>query len=118
MARRRADVHPLQAPHDDAGLQPERTSLAWGRTLLVLLVVACIFLRWMHTQGWVGAVLALLSLLAALCIWLTQRRRYRRSARAIHTGGRLRADVASVLLTGMVAVCLAGVSLWAVLGTA
>ncbi|WP_454827350.1 DUF202 domain-containing protein [Pseudomonas veronii] len=116
MARRRPDVHPLQAPHDDAGLQPERTSLAWGRTLLVLLVVACIFLRWMQTQGWLGAVLALLSVFAALYIWMTQQRRYRSSAQAIHTG-RLRADVVSVLFTGAVVACLAGVSLWAVLGS-
>lgn len=115
MNRRRPDVHSLQAPHDDAGLQPERTSLAWGRTLLVLWVVACIFLRWMQTRGWLGALLAVLSVFAALYIWMTQRRRYRRSAHAIHTG-RLRADVASVVFTGVVVACLAAVSLCAVLG--
>ncbi|VVO13963.1 DUF202 domain-containing protein [Pseudomonas fluorescens] len=115
MTRRRPDVRPLQAPHDDAGLQPERTSLAWGRTLLVLWVVACIFLRWMQTLGWLGALLAVLSVFAALYIWMTQRRRYRRSAHAIHTG-RLRADVASVVFTGVMVACLAAVSLCAVLG--
>ena len=82
--------------------------------MLVLLVVACIFLRWMQTQGRLGAVLALLSVFAALYIWMTQRRRYRRSARAI-LAGRLQADVTSVLFTGGVVVCLAAVSLWAVL---
>ncbi|MDP9691333.1 UNVERIFIED_ORG: Flp pilus assembly protein TadB [Pseudomonas mohnii] len=115
MTRHRPDVPALQAPHDDAGLQPERTSLAWGRTLLVFWVVACIFLRWMQTEGWLGAVLVVISVFAALYIWTTQRRRYRRSAHAIHSG-RLRADVASVLFTGVVVACLAAVSLWAVLG--
>lgn len=91
--------------------------MAWGRTLLGLLVVACTFLRWLHTRGEWGTVLALFSLFAALYIGLTQRRRYRRSARAIHTG-RLRADVVSVLFTGLVVVCLAGMSIWAVLGGA
>ncbi|WP_449432591.1 DUF202 domain-containing protein [Pseudomonas putida] len=105
---------PLQAPHADAGLQPERTCLAWGRTLLVLLVVACMCLRWMQTQGWLGALLAVFCAITALYIWMTQRPRYRRSARAILTG-HLRADVASVLITGVMVACLAGGSLWAVL---
>lgn len=115
MACRRPDVPALQAPHEDAGLQPERTSLAWGRTLLVLWVVACFFLRWVQTEGWLGALLVALSMLIALYIWMTQRRRYRRSAHAMHTG-RLRADAASVLFTGVMVTCLAAVSLWAVLG--
>ncbi|MDD2056651.1 DUF202 domain-containing protein [Pseudomonas sp. GD03860] len=115
MARRRHDMPPLQAPHNDAGLQPERTSLAWGRTLLVLWVVACLYLRWMQTRVWLGAMLAVLSVLAGLYIWMTQRRRYRRSANAILTG-HLRADVVSVLFTGGVVAGLSAVSLWAVLG--
>ena len=85
--------------------------------MLLLWVVACIFLRWMQTRGWLGTLLAVLSVLAALYIWVTQRRRYRCSAHAIHTG-RLRADVASVVFTGVMVAFLAAVSLWAVLDTA
>lgn len=108
-------VPPLPAPHDDAGLQPERTSLAWERTLLVLWVVACIFLRWIQVEGWLGTLLAVLCVIAVLCIWMTQRCRYRRNIQAIHTG-RLQADVTSVLLMGAMVACLAAVALWGVLG--
>ncbi|MCO7054885.1 DUF202 domain-containing protein [Pseudomonas juntendi] len=114
MSRHRADELSLQALHDDAGLQPERTTLAWSRTLLLWVVVACTFLRWIQTEGLLGILLALVSLLTALYLGLTQRRRYRRSAQAIRTE-RHRADVASVMLMGAMVVCLAAVSLWAVL---
>ncbi|MCY1272435.1 hypothetical protein D9M69_242750 [compost metagenome] len=112
---RHLDDCPARRPHDDAGLQPERTSLAWGRTSLALLVVACFFMRWMRWHGWLGGALALLCLFAALYIWVTQRRRYRLSASGIRTG-LLRADVASVLFIGGVVACLAVSSAWAVLG--
>lgn len=117
MSCRRADTCPLRASHADAGLQPERTFLAWGRTLLVLLVIACVFLRWIQIRGWLGAMLALLCLLAALYIWVAQRRRYRLSVLAIHTGY-LRANVRAVLFIGMMVASLAMMSMWAVLGGA
>lgn len=57
----------------DAGLQAERTELAWRRTQLSLLVIACLALR-----GQDLAVL-LIALTSAALLWLGQGRRYRRS---------------------------------------
>ena len=76
--------------HDDPGLQPERTSLAWGRTLLALVVAAALLLRWLPHHGLAAAdhyVAAVLPLAAAavlaLGIWLRQGLRYRRGARSV-----------------------------------
>ncbi|MET1022442.1 MAG: DUF202 domain-containing protein [Arthrobacter sp.] len=71
------------AVHHDPGLQPERTDLAWRRTSLTLITAACIFLRWVPHHGWFAVTLVAASLLAALGIALTQRRRYHRAARGI-----------------------------------
>lgn len=57
----------------DPGLQAERTELAWRRTQLSLLVIACLALR-----GQDLAVL-LVALASVALLWLGQRRRYRRS---------------------------------------
>jgi uncharacterized membrane protein YidH (DUF202 family) len=57
----------------DPGLQAERTELAWRRTQLSLLVVACLALR--DAQ----LLLGLLALGMALLLWSGQRNRYRDS---------------------------------------
>ncbi|MHB0853209.1 DUF202 domain-containing protein [Stutzerimonas nitrititolerans] len=105
--RRRRQPEPSPLPlHADPGLQPERSSLAWGRTLLTLISVSALFLRWMPYHGaFVGTLLSI-SLLTAGAIWLTQRRRYLRSASGLETG-RIRADLASVMWLST-AVCVLG----------
>jgi Cu2+-exporting ATPase len=35
----------------DPGLQPERTALAWGRTVLTLIAASAVCLRWLPDQG-------------------------------------------------------------------
>ncbi len=108
--RRRLEPKPPRPPlHEDPGLQPERTSLAWGRTLLTMLTVSSLFLRWMPYHGTFVAMLIALSLLTALGIWTTQRHRYTRSASGLKSG-RIQADAVSVLWLG------ASVSILAVLG--
>ena len=37
---------PRLAPHEDPGLQPERTTQSWLRTSLTMTVVSLLFIRW------------------------------------------------------------------------
>lgn len=86
------------ALHQDPGLQPERTSLAWGRTMMALITVSAIFLRWLPLHGFPVLALFTVSVASAGTIYFTQRRRYRASSHGISTG-RLGADAAAVLWT-------------------
>ena len=76
---------PAPEPHGDAGLQPERTSLAWSRTTFALLTASAIFVRWIHQHGPVTLVPLIVCLLAALGITATQRARYHRAVTSIST---------------------------------
>lgn len=62
--------------HRDPGLQPERTSLAWTRTVVSMLLIGAVMLRWARVYG--GAVLVVAGLLCVLAVLIvsTQRRRY------------------------------------------
>jgi len=101
-------------PHPDAGLQPERTSLAWGRTMMTMVVTSLLFLRWMPRYGWfVGTVMGL-ALLAAFGIYLSQRLRYRRMVRGI-LDERIHADVVAVFATGTAVAALGLLGVYIVL---
>lgn len=91
-----------QPAHQDPGVQPERTLLAWTRTLLLLIVVAGFLLRWIPYQG--AAVLTLVGAcaLVALGIFVTERSRYARAARGIADERYPAAVVSALALTGVV----------------
>ena len=83
--RMRGDRKPQLAlrGHPDAGLQPERTSLAWGRTIVSLFVASAILLRWVpHFGLWIAPTVCVLWI-GAIAVLLTQKRRYRRSVAGI-----------------------------------
>ncbi|MCG2620980.1 DUF202 domain-containing protein [Arthrobacter sp. I2-34] len=100
--------------HHDAGLQPERTTLAWGRTMLSMVVAAAIFLRWTPHHGWFTGILVGATLCAALAINLTQKRRHHRAVRGI-AAETVHADAAAVLWTSASVVLLGALGIYAVL---
>lgn len=89
-------------PHPDLGLQPERTSLAWSRTLLSLMVAGAFQLRWVGAYGPVVVGLCVVLAAGALWIFQTQRRRYLRATKGLREEQGV-ANLYSVLvLTGIV----------------
>lgn len=92
----------------DAGLQAERTELAWRRTQLSLLVVACLALRGAQTS------LMLLALAAAVALWAGQRTRYRHSL-AMLDAERGQARIGAVLGIGLAQVSLCALAIGAAL---
>ncbi|KIS29208.1 membrane protein [Arthrobacter sp. SPG23] len=73
-----------EAPwHGDAGLQPERTDLAWSRTTLSMVIAAAVFLRWLPHHGWFVGTLVGAAVVTALAINLTQKHRFHRAVRGI-----------------------------------
>jgi uncharacterized membrane protein YidH (DUF202 family) len=106
---------PSEGPLDgDPGLQPERTALAWGRTVLTLIAASAMSLRWLQDQGPFVLAMFGLTIAAGSAIYLTQRRRYRRSVEGIRAG-RLAPDVAAVVWTAGACVALGAVGVWLVL---
>jgi len=95
----------IAAMHHDIGLQPERTLLAWRRTLLSLLVASTLFLRWAPHHGTFAFAMISLASLAALGIWLGQLRRYHTYAQGINDN-RLSPAVGEVLALGLICVAL------------
>lgn len=86
----------LGPAHDDPGLQPERTTLAWGRTVLALITAAAICLRWVPHHGTFVLALFAVAVVTGTAIYLTQRARYARSSSGI-TAERVAADVPGIL---------------------
>lgn len=70
--------------HGDAGLQPERTLLAWRRTILAMIVCACFFLRWVPAHLWLAFVPAALIIIAVAMTWLRLNSRYQAYASGLH----------------------------------
>lgn len=89
----------------DPGLQAERTELAWRRTQLSLLVIACLALRGMDIA------MTLIALATAGGLWLHQRSSYRHS-QAMLRDERGRARLGLVLATGLLLVAMATLAMF------
>lgn len=105
---------PEEPRHRDPGLQPERTVLSWGRTLVVFTMVSAVFLRWLpHYGAWMLVLVAAAGLVAA-AIYGSQHRRYRRQVEGVDAEG-VRPDVTGVLALTMATLGLGAASVFAVL---
>ncbi|AWB82852.1 hypothetical protein C3B44_11375 [Corynebacterium yudongzhengii] len=62
--------------HDDPGLQPERTSLLWTRTVLSITIASLTMLRWSWAYPWMIYVQSVVMVLLAFAVLTTQGRRY------------------------------------------
>lgn len=100
--------------HPDAGLQPERTDLAWRRTTMAMVVAAVIFLRWIPYYGGFAGTLVTAALLTALAINLSQRQRYRRAIQGINRE-KMQADVYATAAVAASVVLLASLGIYTVL---
>ena len=110
-----AQYPPTHGPaHEDPGLQPERTTLAWGRTLLAFITAAAICLRWVSHHGAFVLVLFAIAVSAAAAIYLTQRARYTGSSTGITTE-RVAADVLGVFSLSSATVVLGTLGIYVVL---
>ncbi|KLU10964.1 DUF202 domain-containing protein [Kocuria sp. SM24M-10] len=107
------DTRAPRSAHDDPGLQPERTVLAWGRTVLALITAAAVCLRWVSHHGTFVLTLFAVAVLTGTAVCLSQRVRYARSSSGI-TAERVAADVRGVLCLAAAAVVLGCLGLYVV----
>ena len=99
--------------HNDPGVQPERTDLAWGRTTLSMVAAAAIFLRWLPHHGWFASTLVAAAVVTALAINLTRKRRFNRAVHGIQRG-RMAPDVASTAAVAAMVVILSAMGIYTV----
>ncbi|MFD3852637.1 MULTISPECIES: DUF202 domain-containing protein [Brevibacterium] len=70
-------------PHEDPGLQPERTTQSWLRTSLTMTVVSLLFIRWITIFPVVSVSVFVLCLGLAIAAIAMQADRYRIGAGSI-----------------------------------
>lgn len=88
--------------------------MAWGRTTLSLTVAAAIFLRWMPHHGWFAGTLVAASVLTAVAINLTRKRRFHRAINGIKHEA-ITPDVGSIAAVAASVIILAGLGICTVL---
>lgn len=93
--------------HDDPGLQPERTSLSWTRTILSLMICSLTMLRWAYAYPAAIYVLVVVVGLLGGVLLLTQGRRYAEQALGL-AQDRVRPNSGAVLLLAASLVLFAG----------
>lgn len=95
---------PASRPHEDPGLQPERTTQSWLRTSLTLIVVSLLFIRWIHIFHASAIAIFVLCLALAMAAIALQVRRYRLGVHSIRVERGRPTPLAVLFLTA--SVCL------------
>jgi uncharacterized membrane protein YidH (DUF202 family) len=107
------DRKPAGIGHDDPGLQPERTLLAWRRTLLTLMVCCILFLRWIPHFGLWALMPTIGALIACLLVQIGLNARYRKSTKGM-CQERIPAPVREVVVLGTTVIVLSLIAVYAV----
>lgn len=104
---------PRASGHDDPGLQPERTLLAWRRTSMTLLVVCTLFLRWIPPFGLIALLPVIFSLTAGILVQIGLNARYRKSTKGLKQE-RIPAPFREVVVLGGTVIVLSLMGIYAV----
>jgi hypothetical protein len=88
--------------------------MAWGRTTLSLTVAAAVFLRWMPHHGWFAGTLVAASVVTAVAINLTRKRRFHRAINGVKHEA-ITPDVASIAAVAASVIVLVGLGICTVL---
>ncbi|WP_231754775.1 DUF202 domain-containing protein [Pseudarthrobacter sp. GA104] len=88
--------------------------MAWGRTTLSMVVAAAVFLRWMPHHGWFAGTLVAATLITALAIHSSRKRRFHRAISGINQEA-ITPDLVSAAAVAANVVVLAGLGLYTVL---
>ncbi len=98
----------------DAGLQPERTRLAWQRTSLSLLGAALVVARLVAVRDvLLGGLVAFVALAVSAAVAIHTTRRYRRSNRALFAGNYLPGGRVNAAMTGLLVLSGIGAAIYA-----
>lgn len=97
----------------DDGLQPERTFLAWKRTMLLLAVASAVGARLtFETSGWLALVAGLMGLAAASSSYLLANRRYLSLNRSLFRSNTIETGGMMFVLAAVSTLLLSFLSLW------
>ena len=88
--------------------------MAWGRTMMALVTVSAIFLRWLPHRGFPILMLFVIAITTAAAIYLTQRRRYSTTSSGI-TQEKVDAEIPAVIWTASAGVVLGALGILVVL---
>jgi len=109
-------VNVLPTPRTEAGLQPERTALAWQRTAISFAAASLFFLRWATQHGALVVVLVAAALATSTWTFFHTRTRLRRVAHHFPDPG-LEPATTEVLVVTAATAALGVAAVWATLAT-